>query len=62
MQLNCLKFKGMLRGEYNVTESYRYCYKIVTSIEKPVYSTYNGIMSRLQSNRSDSKENLDVRN
>ena len=38
----------MLRILHNVTESYRYYYKIVTNLEKGFMRTYNGSMSRLQ--------------
>ena len=37
----------MLRIPHNVTESYRYYYKIVTNLEKGFMRTYNGSMSRL---------------
>ena len=37
----------MLRILHNVTESYRYCYKTVTNLEKGFMRTYNGSMSRL---------------
>ena len=37
----------MLRIPHNVTESYRYYYKIVTNLEKGFMRTYNVSMSRL---------------
>ena len=38
----------MLRILRNVTESYRYYYKTITTLEKGFMGTYNDSMSRLQ--------------
>jgi len=38
----------LLRILHNVTESYRYYYKTITTLEKGFMRTYNDSMSRLQ--------------
>jgi len=38
----------ILRILHNVTESYRYYYKTITTLEKGFMRTYNDSMSRLQ--------------
>ena len=47
MQLNCLEKELILRQQYNVTGSYRYCYKTVTNVEKGFVRAYNDSIRKL---------------
>ena len=47
MKLNCLVKELILRQQYNVTGSYRYCYKTITNIEKGFVRAYNDSISKL---------------